>query len=147
MPSINDICSHSILQTLITKERASRYIFIKESKTERHPKQTTLIQRVEQSVVRKTFASTDELKVSVYASLVRFLEENESIRTTPFDATFNRFAVLEDIDEKKVNSFARIANKKRSFPFDETSDYKTVLSHLNLIKEDKITNAALLLFA
>jgi predicted HTH transcriptional regulator len=68
------------------------------------------------------------------------------IRTTPFDATFNRFATFEDIDERKVRDFIRTARIKRSFPFEETADYKKVLSHLNLISEERVTNAAILLF-
>ena len=130
-----------------TETCKARYIFVKKIETERNPKEIEFIKKVEQSVIRKTFLYPEDLKASVYASLIRYLEEKEYIRTTPFDATFNRFAKFEDIDEKKVNAFARVANIKRSFPFNETSDYKTVLSHLNLSVENKITNAALLLFA
>jgi predicted HTH transcriptional regulator len=44
---------------------------------------------------------------------------------------------------KKFITRARI---KRNFPFDESTDYKAVLSHLDLIVDEKITNAAILLF-
>jgi predicted HTH transcriptional regulator len=70
----------------------------------------------------------------------------EIIRLFPFDATLNRTAKLEDIDEKKVMDFVARARKKRNFPFDEGTDYKTILSHLDLIADKKVTNAAILLF-
>ena len=73
--------------------------------------------------------------------------EKEILRSLPFDATFNRQATINDIDEKKVANFVARAKNKRNFPFDENTDYKRILSHLNLISEDRITNAAILLFA
>jgi ATP-dependent DNA helicase RecG len=74
------------------------------------------------------------------------LENNEFIRTTPFDATLNQDATFEDLDEEKIREFAQIAHRKRSFPFDKDSDTRTILTHLNLIKDARITNAAVLLF-
>jgi predicted HTH transcriptional regulator len=105
-----------------------------------------LIKKVEKDVVRKLFSDADELKTEVYASLIRYLEEKEIIRLFPFDATFNSTATLEDINEKKVKNFVARARIKRNFPFDESTDYKTVLSHLDLIAGNRITNAAIQLF-
>jgi predicted HTH transcriptional regulator len=113
---------------------------------ERHPKEFQLIKKAEQFVVRKKFSNDLELKTAVYNSLVRFLEENEYIRTLPFDAAFNRYAVFDDLDEEKIRNFAYIAHRKRAFPYTSDTDVKTILTHLNLIANDKITNAAILLF-
>lgn len=53
---------------------------------ERHPKESALIRKVERDIVRKTFVDIEGLRTSVYAALVRYLEEKEYIRWQPFDA-------------------------------------------------------------
>ncbi len=121
-------------------------IYLKNT-AKRDEKEIWLIQKIEKDVVWKSFSSADELKTEVYASLIRYLEEKEILRLLPFDATLNRQATLEDIDEKKVKNFVARARIKRSFPFDENTNYELVLSHLNLIADERITNAAILLFA
>ena len=123
----------------------TRLIYLK-NVARRDEKETVLINKIEQQVVRKVFDEISDLKTEVYASLIRYLEEKEIIRLFPFDATFNRTATFEDIDEKKVKNFVVRARKKRNFPFEEDNDFHTVLSHLDLIKGERVTNAALLLF-
>ena len=49
-------------------------------------------------------------------------------------------------DEDKICKFVDIAHRKRAFPFTEDANIKDVLIHLNLIKDERITNVALLLF-
>ena len=56
----------------------SRLIYIKSIGEEnRHPKETALIKKVERDIVRKTFVDIEGLRTSVYASLIRYLEEKE----------------------------------------------------------------------
>ncbi|HOB70311.1 MAG TPA: DUF4062 domain-containing protein, partial [bacterium] len=96
----------------------TKLVFLSNNKiSERHPKEVKLIKKAEQFVVRKQFSSTIELKAAVYASLVRYLEENEYIRTVPFDAEFNKKAEFDDLDSEKIRSFIRTARGKRKFPF------------------------------
>ena len=83
----------------------------------------------------------------VYASLIRVLFDKEIIRSGPFDTTFNERATLDDIDPEKIRWFIRIARSKRGFPLPEETTIKEVLTHLNLMEDDRIRNAALLLFA
>jgi len=130
---------------LATQLHKTRLVYIK-NVPKRDEKEMVLIKKIEKDVIRKSFSDSDELKTAVYASLIRYLEENEIIRSSPFDATFNRIATFEDIDEKKVKNFVARARIKRNFPFDENVDCKIVLSHLNLIMGERITNAAILLF-
>lgn len=87
-----------------TKLNKNRLIFIggKDNKN-RDERETKLIKKAEQFIVRQKFISLLELKSAVYAALISYLEENEYIRTTPFDATFNRGATMEDIDEKSMH--------------------------------------------
>lgn len=60
-------------------------------------------------MVRNRFNSVEELKASVYAAWVKYLEEKEIIRTIPFDATLHPKATLQDIDTEKVTTFVRLA--------------------------------------
>ena len=114
---------------------------------DRDLKERILIEKAQHLVVRKQFASTLELKTAVYVSLIRYLEEKEYIRTTPFDATLHPRATLEDLDNQKIKVFVSIARAKRGFPFSADSPSETILTHLNLIAQQRITNAAILLFA
>jgi predicted HTH transcriptional regulator len=130
-----------------TENHKIKLIFLtNHTSEEREPKENQLIKKAEQFVIRKKFSNDLELKTAVYNSLVRFLEENEYIRTTPFDATFNRKATIEDLDEEKIRSFVYTAHRKRAFPFTKDTEIETVLTHLNLIENQKVTNAAILLF-
>lgn len=59
-----------------TANNRHRIVFIKRC-DERNPKEQNFIHKVEQDVVRKSFADYDELRTAVYASLIRFLEEKD----------------------------------------------------------------------
>ena len=125
----------------------TRLIFITNHKdAERVEKEAALIRKAESVVVRKSFSSSSELKASVYTSLVRYLEENEYIRTSPFDTTLNKMASLDDIDVQKIRNFVALAGAKRNFPLSADAPTETILTHLNLTQDKKVTNAAILLF-
>ena len=130
-----------------TKWHKTRLIFLSNhNSADRHPKQINLINKAQEVLIRKKFSTVDELKASVYASLVRYLEEKEIIRTGPFDASFHPSAGLQDIDPEKIQSFVRLAQAKRGFPRAETEPAEKILTHLNLLHNGRLTNAALLLF-
>ena len=110
----------------------TRLIFIKSLDEERrHPKETVLIRKVERDIVRKTFVDTVGLRTSVYASLVRYLEEKEYIRWQPFDAAFDTNATLDNLDEDKMHEFIVQARAKRYFPLPESSLPEKLLTHLS----------------
>ena len=113
---------------------------------DRHSKEIDFIRKVEGLVVRKEFSSFSDLKVSVYTSLVRYLEENGYIRTSPFDATFNKKASMDDLNVQKIKDFVVVTRRKRGFPLSEDAPERNILTHLNLIQDDQLTNAAILLF-
>ncbi len=133
------------LATLLHK---SRLIFIKSiDEDNRHPKENALIKKVERDIVRKTFVDIEGLRTSVYASLIRYLEEKEYIRWKPFDASCDNGATLDDLDEDKMKRFIQMARSKRNFPLSVETPPVTLLTHLDLIDEKmRIANAALLLF-
>ena len=55
-------------------------------------------------------------------------------------------ANLEDIEEEKVKTFLKIAKEERNLRIRENIPTKEALRKLKLVKEDKLTNAAILLF-
>ncbi|MCD4734556.1 MAG: DUF4062 domain-containing protein [Bacteroidales bacterium] len=130
-----------------THSNKTRLIFLSNHEnTDRHSKEVALVKRAEQEVVRKMFSGETELKTAVYSSLVRYLEEKEYIRTGPFDASVCVTAGFSDIDPDKVVRFTTIAKAKRGFPLHPESPINDILTHLNLLNSDRISNAALLLF-
>ena len=133
------------LATLLHK---SRLIFIKSiDEDNRHPKENALIKKVERDIVRKTFVDIEGLRTSVYASLIRYLEEKEYIRWKPFDASCYNGATLDDLDEDKMKRFIQMARSKRNFPLSVETPPVVLLTHLDLIDDKmRIANAALLLF-
>lgn len=132
---------------LATNLHKDRLVFIKRMDKElRNDKEASFIKKAEQCVVRKSFGDYEELRSAVYASLVRYLEDNEYLRLLPFDATLHPTATFADIDEDKVDIFVERARKKRAFPLSKDAGVERVLKSLNLTDNSKITNAALLLF-
>ena len=128
-----------------TLHKKTRLIFISRAQN-RHNKEDAFIGKVQDVLVRKLFSDLFDLKSCIYASLVMLLMEKEIIRTAPFDATFNSSASLNDIDTEKVTAFVKLARAKRGFPLHETAEIETILSHLNLMENARVKNAALLLF-
>lgn len=126
----------------------SRLIYIKSiGEEKRHPKEKALVRKVEQDIVRKTFVDIDGLRTSVYASLIRYLEEKEYIRWRPFDASCDNGATLKDLDEDKMRNFIHMARSKRNFPLSVETSPEVLLTHLDLIDENgRLANAAILLF-
>jgi predicted HTH transcriptional regulator len=129
------------------KENKTKLIFITtDPNNTRNKKELALIKRAEKNVVRKKFSSPSELKTAVYAALVNYLEEKEFIRTGPFDGTVYKGATLVDLDVDRIKWFVQIAKSKRNFPLSPDANPEDILTHLNLVKEEGLTNAALLLF-
>ena len=130
-----------------TRQYKTRLIYVLgDQRLPRHSKMDQLIQKIGIDVIRKRFNSSNELNSGVYASLVNYLKEKEIIRTGPFDATLNEFATLDDLDQDKINEFVRIARAKRGFPLPIESAAETILTHLNLLVNNRVSNAAILLF-
>jgi len=130
-----------------TRLHKTRLIFITPHlSADRHHKMQALIKKVEKEIVRKCFTSEAELKACVYASLIKYLEEKEIIRTSPFDVSICTEASLADIDPDKIKGFLGLARAKRNLPLPADASLETVLTHLNLIRGEKVSNAALLLF-
>ena len=130
-----------------TKQYKTRLIYVKGDATlKRHDKMSKLIKKVGDDLIRKRFNSTDGLNSGVYASLVQYLKEKEIIRTGPFDGTLNDLAKIDDLDQDKIKEFIAIARAKRGFPLPVESAPEIILTHLNLLENNRVSNAAILLF-
>ena len=113
---------------------------------ERHPKMNRLIGKVSESLVYGKFSSPSELLSDVYSSLVNYLVEKGKLRVEPFDKSRNNEASLDDISDDKINWFVEKAREERAFPLSVNSSKEKVLTHLNLLRDKAISNAAILLF-
>lgn len=105
------------------------------------------IEKVSKDVVRKSFSNYDELRTAIYAALIHYLVIKEIIRVTPFDATWNHNATMDDISDEKLRVFVENAKAKRSFPLTMEAGKIAILKSLNLLSDNgELSNSALLLF-
>lgn len=94
----------------------------------------------------RRFDTATELTNLVYESLISFLKEKGEIGKAGFDQRICDGAKLSDIDDTKVKWFLKTACSKRNFPLGLDASVTDVFTHLKLIKDGKLTNAAILLF-
>ena len=123
-----------------------RLVFVKDADDARHPKMQALISKAHARLIRKRFNTATELVTGLYAALVEYLEVKELIRWGPFDAAPCVKAVLGDLDFERMTRFIRTARRVRQFPLIEDSSPEELLEHLNLLNDERLTNAAVLLF-
>ena len=131
----------------VTKCGKTRLLFIKNGPdADRHSKTVQLIHKAGGEMIRRRFSNIPELITQVYAALVQYLEDNGILQTVPFDAAVCRGAAFSDIDEDCVRDFLETARAERKFPLPHNTQAKKLFIHLNLLNNDKISHAAILLF-
>jgi len=106
----------------------------------------TEIRNPEDGYTYKRFNDLQAFKNHLHESLLDFLRDEGVVGRTAFDKTIETGATLKDIDDGKINRFLKIAKEKRSYPLEVTKSVKDTLIHLNLLREQGLCNAALLLF-
>ena len=111
-----------------------------------HTKIQALIAKAQAGLIRKRFNNSQELVSGLYAALVDYLEDRLLIRSGPFDTTACPKSSQEDLDIEVMTRFIRHARRARRFPLTENASSEDLLKHLNLLDDDKPTNAAMLLF-
>ena len=130
-----------------TAAGSHRLIFVKGGGDDaRHPKMRALIGRAQAGLIRKRFNTAAELVAGLYAALVEYLEVRDLIRWGPFDAAPCTRATVDDLDFERIARFTRTARRARQFPLPEETPVPQLLEHLNLLNEERLTNAAVLLF-
>ena len=121
--------------------------FIKNGSEEgRHPKEEILFHKIQNNLSYKRFGSSAELVTEVTKALVVILQQKGILSSIDFDSEAHPTASLEAIDAEKVTHFITLARYKRGFPLREGTALPKVLSHLNFLSEQQITNSALLAF-
>jgi len=83
------------------------------------------------------------IQFTISKEVIEFAKATGEIK---FDNKICKEASLEDIDKAKVKWFLKKATKERNFDVDPETSIKEVLEKLELIKDGKLTNAAILLF-
>jgi ATP-dependent DNA helicase RecG len=126
----------------------SCWVFIKGNiNIERHPKEAAFIEKVGEKVSRKRFADLDSLKKEVYRSCILYLKQTGKIDSDDFDSSISPKAGFADLSGEAIFEFVREARFKRNFPLKETDESEKILAHLNLVRDGKLTNSAILAFA
>jgi predicted HTH transcriptional regulator len=94
----------------------------------------------------KRFNEISELTRLVYASLIDFLKEEGVVGRGNFDERVCARATIENIDEHKVQWFLKVAKAARKYPLKRDTPVENVLIHLDLLRDGKLNNAAVILF-
>ena len=74
------------------------------------------------------------------------MAQEAHIRRGPFDAVPCDGAGLDDLDDERMALFMRTVRRARGFPLANGTAPADLLAHLNLVKDGRATNAAVLLF-
>ena len=130
-----------------TASGVQRLIFVKgTNNNDRHPKMQALIRKAQSELIRERFNTSEELKMALYAALVKYLENQDFVRSEPFDAAPCLKASLNDLDTERMRWFIRTARRAREFPLTEVTSTEELMGHLNLLNDGRPTNAAVLVF-
>jgi predicted HTH transcriptional regulator len=132
---------------LATATGKHRLIFLKNLEQEtQHPKMTALADRARKQLVYRRFDCTSDLMSLVYDSLIEHLEQRGVIHDKPFDAAVCRGATMADLATDKITWFLSKARHERNFGLSSSVVHEDVLTHLKLLDDGKLFNAAVLLF-
>ena len=113
----------------------------------REEEEERFFRKVQNELSYRVFSNPSVLVSLVKQSLYAYLKYKGVIQTLSFDEQTRDDASMADIDVKKIKDFLHQARQKRGFPLSEDSDPMTVLKHLRLLRQDKPSNGALLMFA
>ncbi|MFQ5453118.1 MAG: ATP-binding protein [Candidatus Zixiibacteriota bacterium] len=105
-----------------------------------------LLKKAGRQFTRCRFMDTPGLIRMIYASLVDCLDNRGLLHAAPFDDSICYNATLRDIDNAQVVSFVETAEAKGWLVLKGSHAPKTVLQNFNLLRNNKPTNAAVLLF-
>ena len=130
-----------------TKTGRERLVFVKGNDDKaRDPDMAKLIRKAGNQLTRRRFADTPALIREVYSSLVETLERKGLLHSLPFDDSPCAGATLKDIDSAAIEDFVDTAEAKGRLTLKGSRAPKAVLQNFKLMRDDKLTNAAILLF-
>jgi len=132
------------------KKNKEIFIYIKgnkdKSKDKRMRNLIKDIKNPETGYTYKRFNELQGLKNGVHESLIEFLRNKGIVGKTIFDKDICKDAKFSDIDEERIKWFLQRAKKQRNYALDINTPAKEVLTHLNLVNNSFLKNAAVLLF-
>lgn len=130
-----------------TKTGRERLVFVKgDDDSARDPEMVTLIRQAGRQLTRRRFADTPALIREVYTSLVECLEQRGMLQTMPFDDSPCTGATLKDIDGGAIEDFIETAEARGRLTLKGSRAPKAVLQNFKLLRDNTLTNAAVLLF-
>ncbi|MCD6578703.1 DUF4062 domain-containing protein, partial [bacterium] len=118
----------------------------KEKRDERLKKLIVEIRNPDTGYKYSRFNSIQDFRTKLHESLIDFLRDEGIVGKTKFDTAIEKNASLKEIDEDKIRWFLKTAKEKRKYVLDINTSVKDTLTHLNLLRDGKISNAAILLF-
>lgn len=124
-----------------------RLVFVKETDDSRRDAGIrALIHRAEKEVVRDSFDDVSSLIAGLHRALVPVLEERQVIQEGPFERHVAHGATWNDIDRSAVEGFVHAARASGRLPGAVGVAPEPLLTHLGLLKDGRLTMAAMLLF-
>ena len=106
-----------------------------------------LATKAKNQLTYRRFSSPVDLTSLVYDSLIEYLEDRDIIQNKPFDAAVCPRATLSDISAYKIKWFLRTARQERNLNLSTAASPEETLTHLKILEDGKLSNAAVLLFS
>ncbi len=125
----------------------TRWIYILNTTEKRAENEERFIQKVSKDVSWKFFTDIESLKKEVYHSCIEFLKQRGKIENTDFDSSLHDHAGIDDVNDTLLKEFVELARDKRNFSEKPNASKHVILKRLNLLRDNKVTNSALLLFS
>ncbi len=130
-----------------TQTGRERLVFVKgDDDKARDPDMANLVLKAGAQLTRRLFPDTPALIREVYAALVDYLERRALLHTLPFDDSPCSKATIKDIDSAAIEDFVETAEAKGRLKLKGSRAPKAVLQNFKLLRDSKLTNAAILLF-
>lgn len=130
-----------------TSHGKTRLIYVWGSDEKRRaPKMKKLVGLAGSELIRRRIEDFNALTSEVYASLIDYLDNKGALRIPPFDTAVSRGVTLQSVSRKRIEWFLETARRERGFPLKPKTAPQALLTHLNLLENNKPTNAAILLF-
>ncbi len=133
---------------LATELSKHRLVFLKQlGREKQHPKMAELTTKAKNQLTYRRFYNPADLTSLVYDSLIEYLEDRGIIQSKPFDAAACSGTSLSDVSPDKIKWFLKTARQERNLNLSTAASPEETLTHLKILEDGKLTNAAVLLFA
>lgn len=100
----------------------------------------------EQEVVGARFHDIPSMTDGLYRALIGVMEDRHIIQTGRFEQFVCHEADWRDLDDDALSRFVRVAREKGGLPPGPDIEQRELLTQLDLLKDGRLTNAAILLF-